>query len=100
MFTSGKSDGSVRFCTDCRKLNQITCNETAVLPKIQETLKDFGSAQIFSALDLKSRYWQISLDKELKYLRAFDFPEGSTYQFRVMSFELKNALAFFQKLVN
>lgn len=95
-----KSDGSVRFCTDYRKLNQATIDETAVLPKIQDALKDFGSAQIFSALDLKSGYWQIPLDNKSKHLTAFATPDGSTYQYKVMPFGLKNAPASFQKLMN
>jgi hypothetical protein len=53
-----KKDGTVRFCTDYRCLNALTKDEAAPLPRIQVVLRDFGNAQVFSSLDLKSGYWQ------------------------------------------
>ncbi|KAJ3622289.1 hypothetical protein MTP99_002807 [Tenebrio molitor] len=86
-----KKDGTVRFCTDYRRLNALTKDEAAPLPRIQEVLRDFGIAQVFSSLDLKSGYWQITT--------AFATPDAATYQYRVMPFGLKNAPATFQKLM-
>jgi hypothetical protein len=51
-----KKDGTLRFCTDYRRLNALTKDEAAPLPRIQEVLRDFGNAQVFSSLDLKSGY--------------------------------------------
>jgi hypothetical protein len=94
-----KKDGRLRFCTDYRRLNALTKDEAALLPRIQEVLRDFGNAQVFSSLDLKSGYWQIPMDPMSKYLTAFATPDGATYQYRVMPFRLKNAPATFQKLL-
>jgi hypothetical protein len=94
-----KKDGTVRFCTDYRKLNLLTEDEAAPLPKISDALREFGSATVFSAIDLKSGYWQIPMDKASKHLTAFATPDGATYQYRVMPFGLKNAPATFQKLM-
>jgi hypothetical protein len=35
-----KKDGTVRFCTDYRKLNLLTKDEAAPLPKISDALRD------------------------------------------------------------
>jgi hypothetical protein len=77
-----KKDGTVRFCTDYRKLNLLTEDEAAPLPRISDALREFGSATVFSAIDLKSGYWQIPMDKASKHLTAFATPDGATYQYR------------------
>jgi hypothetical protein len=94
-----KKDGTVRFCTDYRRLNRLTKDEAAPLPRIQEVLRDFGTATVYSSLDLKSGYWQIPMDQASKRLTAFATPDGATYQYRVMPFGLKNAPVTFQKLM-
>lgn len=57
-----------RFCVDFRQLNEITESVYTTLPKINDTLKDLGTATIFSTIDLKSGYWQISLTDQAKPL--------------------------------
>lgn len=94
-----KKDGRDRFCVDFRKLNDATESEAAVLPVIQETLADMGNASIFSTIDLKSGYWQVPLNVESRKYTAFTAPDGSSFEFRVMPFGLKNAPATFQKLM-
>jgi hypothetical protein len=94
-----EKDGTVRFCTDYRRLNALTKDEAAPLPRIQEMLRDFGTAQVFSSIDLKSGYWQIPMDPASKHLTAYATPDGATYQYRVMPFGLTNAPATFQKLM-
>lgn len=95
----GKKDGTMRFCTDYRKLNILTKGEAAPLPKIQDALREFGAATVFSAIDLRTGYWQIPLDEQSRHLTGFATPDGATYQYRVMPFGLKNAPATFQKLM-
>ncbi|KAJ3656460.1 hypothetical protein Zmor_015536 [Zophobas morio] len=90
---------AVRFCNDYRRLNALTKDEAAPLPKIQDALRDFGAATVFSAIDLKSGYWQIPMDEGSKHLTTFATPDGATYQYRVMPFGLQNAPATFQKLM-
>ncbi|XP_031356762.1 uncharacterized protein K02A2.6-like [Photinus pyralis] len=94
-----KKDGKPRFCVDYRRLNAITKDESSNLPVIHETLRDLGTAKIFSTLDLKSGYWQVPLDDASKPLTAFTTHDGAAYQFRVMPFGLKIAPATFQKLM-
>ena len=52
-----KSDGSLRFCIDLRKLNSRAMKDAYTLPRIEETLDRLAGAKYFSKLDLKSGYW-------------------------------------------
>ena len=54
-----KTDGTLRFCVDNRKLNALTVKESYPLPLIDECLDTLGDAAIFSTLDCNSGYWQI-----------------------------------------
>ena len=95
----GKKDGRYRFCNDYRRLNAITKSRAQNLPIIQEVVKDIGSAKVFSTLDLKSGYWQIRLTERAKPYTAFSTPDGGLYQWRVMSFGLKNAPGCFNDFI-
>jgi hypothetical protein len=79
----------------------LTKDEAEPLPRIQEVLRDFGTATVYSSLDLKSGYWQIPMDQASKKLTAFATPDGAgaTYQYRVMPFGLQNAPATFQNFM-
>lgn len=94
-----KKDGKMRFCVDYRKLNSKTEDEVSLLPPIYESLKELGSARIFTTLDLKSGYWQVEMAEESKHLSAFITPEGAAYEFNVMPFGLKNSPTTFQKMM-
>ena len=96
----GKKDGCYRFCNDFRRLNALTKSRAQVLPIIQEVIKDIGSAKVFSTLDLKSGYWQIRLTDRAKPFTAFTTPDGGLYQWRVMSFGLKNAPGCFNDFIS
>lgn len=68
-------------------------------PRVRETLKDLGTAKIFSTLDLKSGYLQVPMAPESRSYTAFSTPGGGQFQFRVMPFGLKNAPRTFQNLM-
>ena len=94
-----KKNGEYRFCIDFRRLNSITVSRAQNLPIIQEVVKDIGNAKVFTTLDLKSGYWQIKLTDRAKPYTAFSIPGGGLYQWRVMSFGLKNAPGCFNDFV-
>lgn len=94
-----KKDGTQRFCVDFRRVNAVTITMPTVLPTISETLRDLGTAKVFSTIDLKSGYWQVPVDPTSRPITAFTTPDGAAYQFRVMPFGLKNAPGTFQRLM-
>ncbi|KAL6469054.1 hypothetical protein MHYP_G00225780 [Metynnis hypsauchen] len=54
-----KKYGSVRFCCDYCRLNQVTCKDAYPLPRVEDSLDALGGAQLFSTLDLTASYFQI-----------------------------------------
>ena len=52
-----KKDGSVRFCIDYRKLNEITTSDKYPLPRIDDVLDMLSKGRYFSVIDLKAGYW-------------------------------------------
>ncbi|KRY42282.1 Retrovirus-related Pol polyprotein from transposon 17.6 [Trichinella spiralis] len=93
-----KKDGSCRFCVDYRQLNNLTWKDAHPLLRIDDTLDALAGAQWFSTLDLASGSWQVEVEQQDREKTTFTTPFG-LYQFKVMLFELCNAPATFQRLM-
>ena len=76
-----KKDGSWRFCIDYRRLNAITKKDVYPLPRIDDALDCLHGASYFTSLDLRSGYWQISVDERDREKTAFKTPDG-LFQFK------------------
>ena len=96
-----KPDGSLRFCVDYRKLNDVTVLEQFPLPDIRQSLEIFGSkgARYFSTLDLKSAYWNVKLCDHSAEKSAFVTPTG-LYEFIRLPFGLSGAPMCFSRLMS
>ena len=91
-----KSDGTMRFCVDYRKINMIKrkLNDNHPLPRISEALDALEGGSV----DLRSGYWQIEMDDESKEKTAFITHNG-LFEFNVLPFGLCNSPATFQRLM-
>ncbi|KAK1646940.1 hypothetical protein QYE76_064745 [Lolium multiflorum] len=94
-----KKDGTIRLCTDYRKLNDVTIKNKYPLPKIEDMFDQLTGATVFSKIDLRTGYHQLKI-------RASDIPKTAfttrygLYEYNVMSFGLTNAPAYFMNLMN
>ena len=75
-----KQDGSLRFCVDYRKLNNITVKDTYPLPRMDECLDSLGDARWFTTLDCNAGYWQLRVAEEDRDKTTFTCHCG-TYRF-------------------
>ena len=91
-----KSDGSVRWCIDYRKLNDRSVKDAYPLPKINMCLDSLGGARFFTTLDLQSGYWQIAMAESDIPKTAFITKYG-LYEYTKMPFGLCSAPSTFQR---
>ena len=94
-----KKDGTTCFCVDYRKVNDVTIKDAYPLARVDDTLDTLAGSVWFSTLDLKSGYWQVKVAPEDCEKTAFCTQEG-LFEFSVMPFELCNAPATFQRLMD
>ena len=95
-----KKDGTLRFCIDFCKLNDVTTRDSHPLPRSDDTLEALKGAKIFSTLDLKLGYWQVLIKEEHKNKTAFRTSSGQLYEFIRLPFGLCNAPATFSRLMD
>jgi len=94
-----KADGTLRLCTDFRKVNNCTVSDPFPLPRIEYLIDRVGKAKYLTKLDMTRGYWQVPLDDPSVPISAFVTPFGR-FQWRYMPFELRNAPATFSRHVS
>ena len=85
-----KQDGSMRFCVDYRKVNELIKKDKFPLPKIDTCLDTLNGCQYYSSCDLRWGYWQTEIDERDRDKTAFVTRKGQ-WRFKVLSFGLCNA---------
>ncbi|KAL1282699.1 hypothetical protein QQF64_001502 [Cirrhinus molitorella] len=94
-----KPDGTLRFCNDFRRLNEVSEFDGYPMPRVDELLERLGRARYISTLDLTKGYWQVRLTESSKPKTAFSTPSGH-WHYRTLPFGLHGAPATFQRLMD
>jgi len=94
-----KSDNSLRFAIDYRRLNQITKADVYPIPKLDSCLEALNGASWFSTVDLRSSFWQIAQSEKDSNKTTFVTRKG-LFKFNTISFGLKNSTSLFQRTLD
>jgi len=58
-----KKDGSIRFCVNYKKVNDLTIENAHPLLVVNDTVNKIGEKKYYTLIDLTSRYWQVEVDE-------------------------------------
>jgi hypothetical protein len=85
-----KTNESLRFCVDYKKLNQLTKKNKYSLSLIDETLTHLKKTKYFIKLNIRQTFHRIRITNvESKDLTTFKI-KFEIYKYRIFSFELCN----------
>ena len=98
-FIIPKKDGSVRFISDFRELNQRLKRKPFPIPKIQDLLLKLEGFQYATSLDLNMGYYHIELSPFSRELCTIVLPWGK-YEYQRLPMGLANSPDIFQEKIN
>ena len=93
-----KPDGSIRFCVNYKKLNQVTIFDGEPMPCPEDVYIELRGKKYRTKMDLTKGYWQIGVHPDSIQKTAFTTPDG-VYEFLRLPFGLKNSAATFNRLM-
>ena len=94
-----KPDGDIRVCVDMRRANEAIVRERHPIPSVEELLHRLNGSTMFSKLDLKWGFHQITLDKESRNITTFVTHRG-LYRYKRLMFGLSSAPEKYQKVIS
>jgi hypothetical protein len=94
-----KKSGSVRICTDLKKLNEAVKRERYIMPTLEDVFQKLKGSAVYSKLDATSGFWQIALDDSTARLTTFITPFGR-YFYRRLLFGVCSAPEIFQRTMD
>ena len=80
-------------------INRYTLLDAYPLPRIDEMVVHVAQYKIFSTLDLRNAYHQVSIKDEDKPYTAFE-ADNKLYQFKRIPFGITNGVASFQRVID
>lgn len=94
-----KKNGSLRICLDPRNLNAAVRRPHYHIPVVEELFARLVNCNIFTLLDAKHAFWQLTLDEPSSYMCTFTTPWGR-YRFLRVPFGLSVAPELFQQAID
>jgi hypothetical protein len=88
-----------RMCGDYRPLNLVTPQDRYSMPIPEDLFDSIGDLNIFTIVDLRQGFNQIMLVAKDRNKMAFN-GSNKLWEWLVMPFGLKNALIFFQQVMD
>ena len=89
-----------RLVVNYGELNKKTLNHSGPIPNMESTLEKTASCLYKTKMDRRSGFWQVDLTSNAEELLAFITPQGRVFKWKVMPFDVANAPALFQELMN
>ncbi|GJU05237.1 reverse transcriptase domain-containing protein [Tanacetum coccineum] len=94
-----KADGTCRMCIDFTSLNKACPNDSYPLPDMDQKIESLEGFKLKCFLDVYKGNHQIRMAREGEEKTSFHTKQG-TFCYEKMPFELKNARATYQKLMD
>jgi hypothetical protein len=95
-----KTNESLRFCVDYKKLNQLIKKNKYSFSLIDETLTHLKKTKYFIKLNIRQTFYRIRITNvESENLTTFKI-RFKTYKYRMLSFELYNESITYQHYMN
>ena len=95
---SRKRNGKLRLCVDLREVNEAIETSGYPIPDMEEMLNKLSGSVMFSCLDLKAAYHQLSLHEDARDLTAFVTHSG-LFRYVRCPYGLKSLPQCFQKVM-
>ena len=93
-----KKNGDVRLCIDMRMANKAIKRERHPAPTVDDLIHTLNGATVFSKLDLRSGYHQLTLAPESRHITTFATHKG-LWRYSRLNFGTNSASEIFQKVI-
>ena len=94
-----KKSGDVRICIDMRMANRAIKRERHPTPTIDDLIHTLNGATVFSKLDIRTGYHQLTLVPESHYIATFATHKGY-HRYARLNFVTISASEIFQMVIN
>ena len=94
-----KKNEDVRICVDMRMANKAIRQERHPTSTIDDLIQTLNGTTVFSKLDLKSGYHQLTIDPECRYITSFATYNG-LWRYARLNFGTNSASEIFHKTIN
>ena len=91
---------ALRLVVDYGEVNKKAQHHSESIPNMENNLQGIAKCWYKTKMDKRSGFWQVDLTAAAQELLAFITPQGRMFKWNVMPFEVANAPALFQELMN